>query len=438
MEKKSNSTSCKKHHQQHRNPVREKWFYYTDSNNDDLQMVIREIKDPRFCPIAYVGAKTGFASNSTIFRRFLALLNIRNLPVADGYAVPISGPENLQQGLLDDPIPIRLLTDSLWGAADIYLPPVSEAVPLSPYPSHILLRKAILRALRCKEKFGIRITGTSTDAANDLKANGDLPLKDAISEIRFLAGSIDVPGNLFTLKPPNKPVIINNYGDFNIYLDPQAFVDVLSIANDHGILVNMISHDATDMCPINREYFYSELVPSSFQTTEGKAMGTLFENVRVNFGDAVFFNDAGTPGGGFYQWDAHTSRMDEITQWECNYYNVETTPLIPTSGWIFRTSCDKGYPIRVGMALNCQLFRKRWKPIFDTPYSGNLCCVLETIETEPLTLQRCTRQFLEYATKTKIKCKESNVEEHDDYSLNGFRDEDNEKDKDLPKVCFNK
>ncbi|XWV26353.1 hypothetical protein QJ857_gp0720 [Tupanvirus soda lake] len=387
------------------NNVPQQWFYYTDSNNDDIQMMIREIKDPLFCPIAYVGSRTGFSTSSLIFRRFLALMNIRNLPVADGYSEPVSGPENLKQGILDYPIPIQQLGDTLWGAADKYLPSPENAVPLSKYPSHILLRKAILRALRTGVKFGIRITGPATDAALDLRANEDLPLQDAICEVRFLAGSIDVAGNLFTL-PSNK------LGDFNIYLDPQAFVDVLAISNHHGIPVNMISHDATDMCPITREYFESSLREDTFVTPEGKAMGLFFENVRNAFGDAVFFNDAGEPGGGFFQWDAHTSRLDEITEWECNYYNVETTPLVSTSGWIYRTSCDKGYPIRVGMALNCQLFRQRWKAIYDSPYNGNLTCITDTIENEPLIIKGCDKKFLMLTKENKINCNEDNNIKH--------------------------
>jgi inosine-uridine nucleoside N-ribohydrolase len=412
--------------------VPQQWFYYADSNGDDLQMIIREIKDPLFCPIAYVGSKVGFTSNSTIFRRFLALLNIKNFPVADGYIVPVSGDENLHQGLLDYQAPgpepsIQKLGDMLWFAADLYLPPPEDAVPLSQFPSHVLLRKAIFRALRTKKKFGIRITGPATDAALDLRANEDLPLQDAICEIRFLAGSIDVAGNIFTLVPPASEVN-NTYGDFNIYLDPQGFIDVLSIASRHGILVNMIAHDATNMCQITREYFDSSLRVNTFVTTEGKAIGQFFENVRSAFGDSVFFNDAGTPGGGFYQWDAHTSRLDEITGWECTFYNVETKPLVPTSGWIFRTSCDKGYPIRVGMALDCQLFRQRWKPIFDKPYTGNLPCVNQTIESEPLLIHRCTKSFIKYAKQNKIECdykkskKKCEEPKHHDSSSN---DEDN-------------
>ncbi len=379
--------------------IQQQWFYYADSNNDDLQMIIREIKDPLFCPIGYVGSRTGFSSSSLIFRRFLALMNVRNLPVADGYNEPVSGPENLNQGLLSFPLPIQQLGDTLWGAADKYLP--SDPVPLSTFPSHILLRKAICRAIRTGIKFGIRITGPATDVALDLRANEDLPLRDAISEIRILAGSVDVAGNLFTLPS-------NTLGDFNIYLDPKAFEMVLSIANRHGITVNMIAHDATNMCPITREYFDSSLKENTFVTPEGKAMGLLFENVRNAFGDASFFNDAGTPGGGFFQWDAHTSRLDEITKWECSFYNVETTPLISTSGWIYRTSCDKGYPIRVAMALDCQLFRQRWKQIFDQTYSGDLICITQTIETEPLLIHECSKKFLKYTKLNKIECEFSN------------------------------
>jgi hypothetical protein len=158
------------------------------------------------------------------------------------------------------------------------------------------------------------------------------------------------------------------------------------------------------MCPITREYYESSLRPETFVTTEGKAIGQFFENVKTDLGEAAFFNDAGTPGGGFYQWDAYTSKLDEITQWECNFYNVETTPLISTSGWIFRTSCDKGYPIRVGMAFNCPLFRQRWKPIFDRPYSGNLRCITQTIESEPLSIRLCNKDFLEYTRLNKIEC----------------------------------
>jgi len=363
----------------HAKDISQQWFYYADSNGDDLQMIIREIKDPLFTPIAYVGSKTGFTSSSLIFRRFLALMGISYIPVADGYADPVDSSENLNQGILDSPIPIQTLGDTLWGAADTFLPPPANAFPLSQYPSHILLRKALLRALRTKKKFNLRITGPATDAALDLAANGDLDLAAAIGEIRILAGSIDVAGNLFT-------VPTNTLGDFNIYLDPQAFVDVMAIAKQRRIPINMIAHDATDMCPITREYFDSSLREATFVTPEGKAIGLFFENVRASFGDATFFNDAGTPGGGFFQWDAHTSRLDEITSWELNHYSVETKPLVSYSGWIHRASPDVGYPLRVGMTLDCQLFRQRWKPIFDRPYVAPIGQLGKSIESEPLSV----------------------------------------------------
>lgn len=378
------------------------WFYYSDANNDDLHMFVRELKDPNFCPLAHVVSRVGFVTDSTILRRFLRLLGITNLPVADGYRDPISGRGNLEQGLLNYDVPgvpftIQQLGDTLWGTADKYLPPASEAVPLSPFPSWVLLRKAILAALRSGNKFGIRVTGPATDLALDLRANEDLPLNKAISEIRFLAGSIDIAGNLFTL-PSNK------YGDFNIYLDPQAFVDVLSIAQTHEIPVTMISHDATGMCPITREFFESSLTESSWQTTEGKVFGAFFDQVRRIFGDAVFFNDANVPGGGFFLWDAHTSYPDEITQWECNYYNVETTPLIERSGWIFRTSACKGYPIKVGMALDCAKFQRRWRETLNSPqaYPFLLCHTTcpRNIESEPLYVEPCPCDDQEFFDKS--------------------------------------
>uniref|UniRef100_A0A6C0CAN3 Inosine/uridine-preferring nucleoside hydrolase domain-containing protein n=1 Tax=viral metagenome TaxID=1070528 RepID=A0A6C0CAN3_9ZZZZ len=339
------------------------WFYYADSNGDDLQMVIREIKDPLFIPIGYVGSKFGFTTGSLIFRRFLALLNVRNIPVQDGYNETVSSDENFQQGIASSPIPIQFLGDTLWGG-DVLLPSPENAVPLSKYPSHILLRKAIFRALRTGKKFSIRLSGPATDLARDLEANKDLDISNAIHEIRISGGAINVPGNLFT-------VPTNTVAEFNVYLDPQAFVNVLSAATHHNIHVNMIPLDATDYCPIDRSYFNSSLQESTFITTEGKSIGLFFENVKAAFGDAVFFNDANIPGGGFYQWDAYTSRLDETYDWKKSFYNVETTPLIATSGKIYQTSPEKGYPIRVGFKYDCSLFRKRWKPIFDKPYFGD-------------------------------------------------------------------
>ena len=367
------------------------WFYYSDADNDDLHMFVRELKDPNFCPLAHVVSRGGFVTDSTILRRFLRLLGITNLPVADGYRDPISGRGNLEQGLANYILPgtsvnLQEFGDTLWGTADKYLPPVSEAVPLSPFPSWVLLRKAILAALRTGNKFGIRITGPSTDAALDLRANEDLPLNKAISEIRFSASAIDVSGNIFTFPT-------NTFAEFNIYLDPQAFVNVLSIAQTQEIPVIMTGLDANSMCPITREFFESSLTESSWQTIEGRIFGAFFDQARRIFGDANFFNDANIPGGGFYLWDAHTSYLDEITQWECNYYNVETTPLIDRSGWIFRTSPCKGYPIKVAMALDCPKFQERWRKTLDTPqpYPFVLCHTLcpRSIECEPLYIKTC-------------------------------------------------
>ncbi|CAG8610941.1 3642_t:CDS:2 [Ambispora leptoticha] len=125
-------------------------------------------------------------------------------------------------------------------------------------------------------------TGPATNIATFLRAFPTYTTK--IERFVWLAGALDVPGNLFSV--PN-----NTRAEFNIYLDCVAAQEVLN----SDLKITLAPLDFTDQTPLNTSFFDKLSKLKSFY---GKFVYQLLFIIRATWfgGDPAFFS-------GYFLWD---------------------------------------------------------------------------------------------------------------------------------------
>jgi len=273
---------------------------YWDANLDDVAALLYLLDQPEY-QIEYICASgTGFSDSWSGVNTGLRILEskavdaetagqtelaqyYRSIAVAEGSSVPLSGMTNLNAAILNAPVPIRLLTATLWFTIDSFFPTSGSLSP-SLLSCDQLLNQAI-------DTYGNKVeifnSGTFTDLAGS--ADQISVLKNKV----YMGGVLtNGAGNVFTLPG------INQEAEFNIFLDPTAADVVLRYKESRAPL--LVGLEATTQLPVTREFLNET---NNLTSLHGRWINAYLNVVKDFFGEESFFNDNNQPGGGYYLWD---------------------------------------------------------------------------------------------------------------------------------------
>lgn len=205
----------------------------TDMAADDWMMILFLLRRPEVDVKAIIVTGTGESHVKPGVYNALRLLTLAGhpyIPVAGGRETPLVGTHEF-------PADWRVAMDNL---LDLTLPdPLGE-----PYDGTAvdLMAKVISTS---EDPVGIVATGPISDVAEAIAAHPDL--KDNIGMVYFMAGAVDVPGNLW-------PNVVNFDGEWNAYIDPVAMQQIFT----SGLRVTLVPLDATNCAPVT-QLFYDQL-----------------------------------------------------------------------------------------------------------------------------------------------------------------------------------
>lgn len=148
-------------------------------------------------------------------------------------------------------------------------------------PAHEITKQQLLTLIKTqKQAVDLLALGSLTNIADLLAIQPDI--KHNIAKLTIMGGAIDVPGNINAFFPKTK----NTFAEWNIYVDPKAFQDVLSA----GIPMTLVSLDITNKTPVTMS-FMQNLAQHSTTPSAKFVYQMLNENINyINAGEYDFWD----------------------------------------------------------------------------------------------------------------------------------------------------
>jgi 5'-nucleotidase len=283
----------------------------TDMSIDGVIGMLYLLKAPEVSvrAVTIVHGMSAVATGAQNARRVLERTGNGQIPVGAGSIRPL-------QGHREFPASLRAQADALGGAQ---LPRATGGV------SRIAAPDLILRELLSSpDPVTIVAMGPLTNVALALAKNPSAAKQ--IREIVVMGGAIEVEGNVYKLLVGLK----NTVAEWNVYLDPQALVEVLAT----GVPVRLIPLDATRTAPVTPQFV--NRIRTSPRDEASNFLLSLLEAVNPQIED-----------GSYYFWDVvaavavaqpdtmgnHEARIEVVTD-EGQHFGQ--TRAVSTGGFVVR------------------------------------------------------------------------------------------------------
>lgn len=206
--------------------------------------------------------------------------------------------------LLESSTKVGLSTSRVWNQFPWVWRMDSEAVNQLPCLQHAKIPSPSSRvdgdtllvdSLRTAEKVKIIATGPLTSISDALKKHPELASK--ISEIHWMGGAIDVPGNI--LESPELPkTLLNDAAEWNVFADPES-ADWIFKNTSIGMHIypidlsnSTIPADFLDVLKKQPETIYSKFVKDCYQIVEKAELYRMWDVVAAA---GVFFPEIFNP-----------------------------------------------------------------------------------------------------------------------------------------------
>ena len=196
-----------------------------------------------------------------------------------------------------NPFPYTYRKDTISFNSIPALADVSSNQEWPPYPpGNVLIEKVLRQALEKDTMVTVLVTAPITALKQVLEANPEL--KSAIGRIVFMAGAVDVPGNLDPKTIPEQ--IANKKAEWNIFWDPKAVdwifrnteTEIILLPLDVTNKAKVSKHFRSKLKKQQKEYPCSKIAYQGYQPTLDEPYFRLWNSAAACYiGGAKYFSD---------------------------------------------------------------------------------------------------------------------------------------------------
>jgi len=300
---------------------RRKVFFDQDANPEDLValMMLLSMENIEIIGISITPADCFMDDAIEATLKILSLYE-RDIPVAEGHI----------HGKNAFPNDFRILTLRVNNLPIMLLQPMKKELLVEEAGHEFMARKI----KESKEPVTVLLTGPCTNLVAALEK--DPEIKNNIEEVVWMAGAIDVPGNVVAFHH-------DRTAEWNVYWDPKSSKKLL----DYGLNITMFSLDATNTVPVDKNFL--KRIANQRRYNVSELVGQFY---------ALTYQESPTEEDNYFMWDTLCTAYlgcDELATFR--KIEIDISVKSPSEGRTFK-SPGNGKWVNVADNINKEKFYK--------------------------------------------------------------------------------